>query len=521
MFHLNRSEGRKWRSALRYAFGAIASLLFVSGPVAAAPPDTMPIWRVQVRFITADVGDAGTDDAVWIQLNANNKTYIDSGRDDRERGADETYELRLDGVNTLADIDHFRIEKSGDGGWAIRRMLLIVNNVAIYDESFPGSPLWLDNEDGHSRIRFIDDMFMRPRSAWVNYSVPIRPSVIPVAHMNSRVEGLHGDWTSNGEVHNLGLREVGHSAVAMNSISLDTWSVQVDLDEVDTFLIGQDINVDFKMKIGCISGRPDFTVSDVNASSAFEPYTDTERKNARNFVNGDFKVRLNEMMKGFRFVPFCPNIALAPNGDIHFSSRFPVGDFGVLTFGTLSPIDINVQTGDGIKTFGPANFVATVMSRLDADAKAELIFDLPAQVATYDTIVEVRPVPVRRTESREEPTDPRGTSSKDAYRTINAQLKQRDDGTSALIFSDYLTAGQNVEYTLHLVYQPKDDGEGRIETSIQPLDAQTQKLITPLKSVTYFSFKKGEVFPEGTSTTASHYVGEKPAWTEPKPADGK
>jgi hypothetical protein len=521
MFDFNRSKGLKWRSALHWASAAIASLVMTSGAVSAAPPDTTPIWRIQVRFITADVGDAGTDNGVWIQLNANNRTHIDSGRDDRERGADETYELRLDGVNTLADIDYFRIEKSGDGGWAIRRMLLIVNDVAIYDESFPGSPLWLDNEDGHSRTRFIDDLFMRPRSAWANYSVPTRPSVIPVAHMNSRVEGLHGDWTSNGEVGNLGLKEVGHSAVGINSISLDTWSVQVALDEVDTFLIGQDINVDFKMKIGCSGGRPDFTVSDVNASSAFEPYTDTGRKNARNFVNGRFKVRLNEMMKGFRYVPFCPNIALAPNGDLYFSSRFPVGDFGTLTFGTLSPIDINVQTGAGIKTFGPANFVATVMSRLDANSKAELIFDLPAQVATYDTIVEVRPVPVRRIDSEKEPIDPRETRSKDEYRTINAQLKQRDDGTSALIFSDDLAAGQNVEYTLHLVYQPKDDGEGRIETSIQPLDAEMQKRITPLKSVTYFSFNKGEVFPEGTSTTASHYVGEKPKWTEPKPADGK
>jgi hypothetical protein len=332
---------------------------------------------------------------------------------------------------------------------------------------------------------------------------------------------LHGDWTSNGEVHNLGLKEVGHSAVAMNSISLDTWSVQVDLDEVDTFLIGQDINVDFKMKIGCISGRPDFTVSDVNASSAFEPYTDTERRNARNFVNGNFKTRLNEMMKGFRYVPFCPNIALAPNGDIYFSSRFPVGDFGALTFGTLALMDVNVQTGDGIKTFAPTNFVATVMSRLDADSKAELVFDLPAQIAAYDTIVEVRQVPVRGTESPKEPIDPRETGGKDGYRTINAELKRRDDGTSALFFSDSLGAGQNVEYTLHLAYQPKEDGEGRIETSIQPLDAELQKRITPVKSVTYFNFMKGDVVPEGTSTTASHYVDEKPVWTEPKPVDGK
>ena len=100
------------------------------------------------------------------------------------------------------------------------------------------------------------------------------------------------------------------------------------------------------------------------------------------------------------------------------------------------------------------------------------------------------------------------------------QMASRSDGTSALFFSDYLSAGKNVEYKLHLVYQPKDDGKAQIETSIQPL-GETQRLITPLKSVTYFSFEKGLVVPQGTSTTAAHYVGEKPTWTEPKPADGE
>ncbi|HTE41255.1 MAG TPA: hypothetical protein VK629_10505, partial [Steroidobacteraceae bacterium] len=479
----HRSETRKLAMpSLRAALGAIASLSFVFGSAAAAPPDTTSIWRLQVRFITADVGDAGTDSTVWVQLNDGNKTYLDSGRDDRERGKDETYDLRLDGVNTLADIDFFRTQKNGDDGWAIRRMILIVNNVAIFDESF-ASPLWLDNEGGASRIRFVDDMFMRPRSQWANYVVPTRPSIVPVGDMNSRVESLHGDHTTS-EVSNLGLKEVGHNAASLNAISLDTWGVHVSLDEVDTWLIGQDINLDFNLKIGCVSGRPNFTVSNVNASSVFEPYTEESRHNAKSFVNGDFKPRLNEMMKGFRSVPFCPTIALSPDGDIHFGSRFPIGDFSNLTFATLALVDLNVQTGDGIKTFAQANFVATVMSRLKGNSKAELNFELPAQIAAYDTIVEVRRVPIRGAETPKEPTAriKRSELSKGEYRTINAKLKQRGDGTSLLAFVDELAAGQNVEYTMHLVYQPKDDGSGQIVTTIQQLGEEYQKLVTPLKS---------------------------------------
>jgi hypothetical protein len=486
-----------------FPLALLALLVLNAAPVSAAPPNTMPIWRVQVRFITADVSDAGTDDPVWVRLNDGNTTYLDSGRDDRERGKDETYDLRLDGVSTLADIDYFRIEKSGSGGWAIRRMMLIVNNVTIYDETFSPSPLWLDNDGGQSRIRFVDDMFMRPRYEWNYYPVPVRPSLVPNGDMSSRVESLWGDHMTPAQ--NLGLEETGHRAAFLNAISLDTWQVHVDLTEDDTWLIGQDINVDFKMRVGCVDGRPDFTTSDVNASSTFEPYTEPGRATARNFANGSFKPLLNEMMKGFRHVPFCPRIVLAPNGDLHFNSRFPVGDYTVVTFATASLLDLHVSTGEGVKPYEQSDFVATLRSQLKGDAKAELSFELPAQVAAYDVVVEARTV---------------GKDAKES-RTFKADLKQREDGTSALTFSDLLPAQQSMEYTLHVVYQPKEDGEAHITTTIRALDDETQKLITPLVSTTYFVFKGEQIFPEGTSTTGSHHVDQKPIWREPKPEDGK
>jgi hypothetical protein len=168
------------------------------------------------------------------------------------------------------------------------------------------------------------------------------------------------------------------------------------------------------------------------------------------------------------------------------------------------------------------------MSTLKSNSKAEINVELPIQVAAYDTVVEARTVPVRGSITPIDPRTPketlRGTRtelSKGEYRTIDAKLKQRADGTSSLAFVDELIAGQNVEYTLHVVYQPKDDGTGEVVTTIQQLTEEYQKLVTPLKSVTYFSFKNGEVLPEGTSTTASHYEGDKPVWTEPKPVDRK
>jgi hypothetical protein len=505
-----------WLSAL----GALALCLLATSSALAVPPNTMSIWRAQVRFITANVDDAGTDSSVWIQLNGSNRTYIDSGRDDRERGQDETYELLLDNVHTLADLDYFRIEKDGDDGWAISRMLLIVNNVPIYDESF-SSALWLDNEGGASRIRFIDDQFMRPRSQWANYVVPARPSVVPVGDMNARVESLHGDFTTL--TSNLSLRETGHGDASLNAIDINTWQVHVDLAEKNILLIGQDIDVDFHLKVGCTAGSPTFTVSNVNASSSFEYYTEDTRGQAVDFVNGDFKVLLNDMMKGFHYVLQCPTIALAPNGDLHLGSRFNLGDYVRANLQNAGAVALRVDTGDGIKTSTPSDYTATVVSRLKSDTKAQLSFELPAAIVAYDVLVEVRPL-----DASEPPKDgktlssaSRSTLSKNASRTIKADLKKRGDDTSLLTFTDVLVAGQAVEYTLHLVYQPKGEGRGSIETVIQPLDPESQKLITPLKSTTSFSFKEGVVIPEGTSTTASHYVDDKPVWKEPKPADAR
>lgn len=508
------------QSAWLAALCALAVWLLATSSAFAAPPNTMPIWRVQVRFITANVDDAGTDSTVWIKLNGMNRTYIDSGRDDRERGHDETYELRLDGVASLADIDYFRIEKDGDDGWAISRMILIVNNVPIYDESF-SSALWLDNEGGASRVRFIDDQFMRPRSQWTSYVVPARPSVVPVGNMNARVESLHGDFTTL--TSNLSLRETGHTDASLNAIDINTWQVHVDLAEKNILLIGQDINVDFKMKVGCTGRSPSFTVSNVNASSSFEPYTTDTRAQARDFVNGDFKAQLNDMMKGFRYPLLCPTIALAPNGDLHLGSRLDLGDYVLANLQSAAALALIVDTGDGIKTFTAANYAATVASRLKTDTKAQLSFELPAAIAAYDVLVEVRPLgaPEQPLDNKTKLSAPRSTLNKSESRTIKADLKQRGDDTSVLTFTDVLAAGQVVQYTLHLVYQPKEEGKGSIATVIQPLDPETQKLISPLKSTTDFSFKGGEVIPEGTSTTASHYVDDKPVWKEPKPADGR
>ena len=481
------------RSALRRALRAtpwmLAACTFLDGTAHAAPPDTMRIWRAQVRFITADVGDAGTDDSVQIELKGGNRTWLDSGRDDRERGTDETFDLRLEGVETLSDIDYLRIEKNGSDGWAIRKMYLIINEKVIYEEEFP-STLWLDNEDGHSRVYVMDDSFMRPLTQWASYTVPPRPNVVPLDDMRLRIEGLAGDFATTDYMANHGygykgllMAKFGAHSVEPYTLTTDTWRVDLDMEADGTFF-DLDIDADFDLKVSCSSGRPAFIVNNVNVSA--DLYWD-EMDRARDFVSGDFRFRLDQMMKNFHYTPFCPSIVLASNGDLHFNPKVPpIGDLPVQVFDdTLSPVGVHVAL-DEIKSFAETKFVATVKSRLEKDAELEISFALPAQVEPWDTFVEVN-------EGKER-------------RNIEANLIKNDDGTLSMAFRDVVPAKQDTQYALRLMFQPKTDGVEELVTLIQPADRELQASITPLKAVTYFVFKSDSVFSEGTAILNSTYV---------------
>lgn len=490
MAGLSNTAGRGvGRAALQRTLLMAAALLFFGGTALGAPPDTMRIWRAQVRFITADVSDAGTDDSVKIELNGSNRTWLDSGRDDRERDSDETFDLRLEGVATLADIDYFRIEKTGTGGWAIARMYLILNEEVIYEEEFP-SELWLDNGDGHAPVYYVEDAFMRPRSEWLSYVVPARPNVIPRNAMSRRIESVAGDFgVLQKHLEMIG----GNNSVEPFTLNVDTWRVDLDMEQrgylADIF--SQDIDVDFDLRATCAAGHLDFIVSNVNVEpSTFEPYAQEEVDAAREFFAGDFRVRLNEMMKNFRFVVFpgCPAITLAPNADLHLDPQFPPTQEGSIEIAddSTAPIDINVVTGYEIKASAQTAFVATVKSKLEKDAEVDISFALPTQIAAWDTIVEVQDA--------------------GKGRTIGAKLTGNADGTSSLAFRDVVPAGRNTQYTLHLTFQPKEEGTRQLVTRIEPATPELQASITPLTATTYFYFKSDSVVAKGTAVQGSAYI---------------
>jgi hypothetical protein len=50
-----------------------------------------PIWRAQITIQVGNVGNAGTDDGVRVELSPTNSTWLDYARDDFERNSSFTY----------------------------------------------------------------------------------------------------------------------------------------------------------------------------------------------------------------------------------------------------------------------------------------------------------------------------------------------------------------------------------------------------------------------------------------------
>ncbi|HEX6244363.1 MAG TPA: hypothetical protein VFZ61_25775 [Polyangiales bacterium] len=474
--------GGGWRGISAKGLLIAASWVGVASVAQAAPPNTMPIWRLQVRLLTSGVDDANTDDWVRVQLNGSNQTWLDSGRNDHERNSDETFDLRTDGITTLADLDFFRLEKKGTDGWAIRQLQLLVNGVAIYVHDFPSTPLWIDGDDGGAPVFLNDDYFLRQRSEWINYAVPTRSSVVPVRAMERRLEALVGDWKYDSSGTNfIG----GDRGVELFTKTTNTWRVDLDLeDEKQWPYPDLEFDVDFDLTVACNGGRPAFSVTNVNTDVGW-PESDG---GSVSFVRWNLAPRLDDMMKNYTFT-WCPTIVLASNGDLHFNRRIPPwGDLPIFDLvDTLAPIGLRVTTGGPIKTDSKASFVATVKSTLKQDEKVEFGFYLPPQVALLEPVIEVQTV-------------------KDSYR-IEVKAEQRDDGSTSVVFSDALRAGALAHYTLPLIYKPGKES-GQIKTWIQPLGDETAATVTALEAVTWFEFGPDLVVPVVTSVAQSRYVDD-------------
>ena len=186
------------------------------------------VSRVQIHLVTANVPNAGTDDAVAVLLNsastaisvpALNHTWLDLPGDDFQRGADELFDLSTDHLSDIGDIQIISIQASGDDAWCLAGFDLIVNDQSgsgfnpanvLFSRSFadqPGGCLWLTSNTATSNIFTVDFQQLRAAPGWSTFDPP--PFFdIPVGEVQSILASRLGDsfhgtaayWGSSGAV---------------------------------------------------------------------------------------------------------------------------------------------------------------------------------------------------------------------------------------------------------------------------------------------------------------------------------
>jgi hypothetical protein len=98
-----------------------------------------PVTSMTVRLETGDRLYAGTDDDVYLRINARLRFPLEKrAYDDFERGDDDTYSVPIDAAVraglTVGDIEQVTIEKGPDrlaGGWFLRGVTLVVNGQTL------------------------------------------------------------------------------------------------------------------------------------------------------------------------------------------------------------------------------------------------------------------------------------------------------------------------------------------------------------------------------------------------------
>jgi hypothetical protein len=461
----------------------------------AAPANTQKIWRAQIYIVISDIANAETNDKIGVQLNAANNTLLNGDRNYFGRGDTHMWDLRLDGVNQISDLDYLRISKNGSDEMCISLIYLLINNFVIYYERFSDG-LWLNNSEGFSNIYVVDDYFMRQGPDWMYYTSPPIPTIIPVSNTRSRLETLVGDFISTTALH-WGPIYNDHG-VDISVVTTNTWHVDLDLSgcSFSNFLRG-DVDVDFDLTISCANAKPNFLVSNVAISA---PNSCGTSLNALlNFITNTLRLRLNDMMKNhvypYPLSPYpvvCPRVTLSPEGNLHFIPQEPtrgraVEDVAAAEAYSKAPADdsgallsLQLKTVEEIKPFIDIPLNIRVKSNLAEDTEADMQIHLPAQMAVSDIEVEAQDATGKR--------------------RLVAQISADQNGTTLLSWRDKLAAGKEVVYTIQVKFLNRsDEGELEIQTQINAVnDWATVQPLVPLRATTFFQNQAEGVMIQGT-----------------------
>ncbi len=242
--------------------------------------DGRGVWRLQLRVRTANVEDAGTDDDVYVALNGRNTTWLNYSHNDFERGSEFTYDLLLDGVSDLSDINGMSIENSGSDGLCLESLALLVNGSEIFNQQFGATSStcrWLDQGSGSQPSFTASRATVRAHPLWQGFQQPGPPLGLPRVELESRIEGIVGDALHAKDAYWGDLD--GDRYVEVTGKDDQRIHVTVDLSaDVPGFDAEVDLSFDLRFASACTDGQTPLELpviaENVHADADFDWYTE-------------------------------------------------------------------------------------------------------------------------------------------------------------------------------------------------------------------------------------------------------
>lgn len=480
----------------RFTSRSIAILvvtLALAGAALAAPSEDDRIWRVQIQLQTANVDDAGTDDSVRVRLNPANSTWLDYGRDDFPRNNTFTYDLKMDGVSTISDLQYIYISKTGTDGLCLTSFALIVNGREIYTRTFPGAGHWLDNDGDSAPGYLIFGSAMRSDDAWIAYTQPFPPLTIPRAEMESRIEAMVGDFAHGNRLY--WGHKYGRAYVEVSKKAQTVSTLHADLDlSADVFGFDPEVDVDFDIEIGCVNGQITLDTKNVKVVVDSDWYAEILSLGIYEFIDNYVNGKLAQALKGLDFgqiinVPFCPRIEVDNDGNINFtlpgngapivvgnSSTTQVEEGQSIADGA-GPLELNINSAEEVKTDEATAYTLLVKSNSGEALKVNVQVELPTLIALADAVVEA--------------------GDAGGKRMLMPQITTGENGRVLLSFDDRLEAGAVNRYSLSLQFRYAPEADLRIDAM-----AADEGGGSAIRSATHFRMEDGVAKARGTFQAA-------------------
>lgn len=233
--------------------------------IVSAPSDRTSVWRVEIQLWTKGATDCQTDDDVYVSVNPNHQTWLDYAQNDFEQGDHSSYDLTLEGIQDIGDIQYIKIGKVGDDGWCLDRLTMHINDTWVFDTSFAPAGKWIDLPRPNDTLH-ISYARLRGQQRWRSASFFPPPQLsekdmesIVQATVGNKLRDFDGYWGSTGSVK-----------VTFGSVN----SVHVNV-QFKASVPGPDptVIVDFDVGASCFCGALSMSIGGFQAqvSSAWYP----------------------------------------------------------------------------------------------------------------------------------------------------------------------------------------------------------------------------------------------------------